>query len=293
MLRIAGLPVWVGPSDVVTGARAVMGWTEEAVEVVASLPERASTLLDDVEALVARIATVADRVEGIADRADVIVGSVDEVLVGVRTAVTSVDAVLADADGLVRRVDPLLIEVRTAAGGAAELVTRAAGVAEEAAGLVARASTVADGAAELVAGAVTVADGAGAVMEKATVVADRAGTVVEQASGAADGATELLAVYQPIARQAAPLARRFVEEFSEEEVHAAIRLVDQLPQLTEHMENDIMPILATLDRVGPDVHELLDQLKEMRQAIQGIPGLGFFRRRGEREDAEENGGNGR
>jgi hypothetical protein len=31
MLRIAGLPVWVGPSDVVTGARAVMGWTEEAV----------------------------------------------------------------------------------------------------------------------------------------------------------------------------------------------------------------------------------------------------------------------
>jgi hypothetical protein len=55
------------------------------------------------------------------------------------------------------------------------------------------------------------------------------------------------------------------------------------------METDIMPILATLDRVGPDVHELLEQLKEVRQAIQGIPGLGFFRRRGERADAEENG----
>jgi hypothetical protein len=98
----------------------------------------------------------------------------------------------------------------------------------------------------------------------------------------------MLAVYQPIARRAAPLAERFVEEFSEEEVRAAIRLVDQLPQLTEHMETDIMPILATLDRVGPDVHELLEQLKEVRQAIQGIPGLGFFRRRGERADAEEN-----
>jgi hypothetical protein len=126
------------------------------------------------------------------------------------------------------------------------------------------------------------------VIGKATAVADRAGAVVDQAAGAADGASELLAVYQPIAHRAAPLANRFVEEFSEDEVHAAIRLVDQLPQLTEHMERDIMPILATLDRVGPDVHELLEQLKEVRQAIQGIPGLKFFRRRGEREDAEEN-----
>jgi hypothetical protein len=132
-----------------------------------------------------------------------------------------------------------------------------------------------------------VADSAGVVIGKATAVADRAGTVVDQAAGAADGASELLAVYQPIARRAAPLASRFVEEFSEDEVRAAIRLVDQLPQLTEHLETDIMPILATLDRVGPDVHELLEQLKEVRQAIQGIPGLGFFRRRGERQDTEE------
>ena len=49
-----------------------------------------------------------------------------------------------------------------------------------------------------------------------------------------------------------------------------------------------MPILATLDRVGPDVHELLEQLKQVRQAIQGIPGLRYFSRRGEREDTQEN-----
>jgi D-serine deaminase-like pyridoxal phosphate-dependent protein len=112
---------------------------------------------------------------------------------------------------------------------------------------------------------------------------------VDQAAGAASGASDLLVTYQPIAERAAPLARKFVEEFSEEEVRAAVRMVDQLPQLTEHLETDIMPILATLDRVGPDVHELLEQLKEVRQAIQGIPGFGFFRRRGERDDGEENG----
>jgi len=72
---------------------------------------------------------------------------------------------------------------------------------------------------------------------------------------------------------------------SEQEVHAAIKLIDQLPALTEHMEQDIMPILATLDRVGPDVHELLNVTRDLRQAILGLPGLAFFRRRGEnRED---------
>ena len=52
------------------------------------------------------------------------------------------------------------------------------------------------------------------------------------------------------------------------------------------METDIMPILATLDQVGPDVHELLDVLKDVRLAIQGVPGFALFRRRGADTDDE-------
>lgn len=70
-------------------------------------------------------------------------------------------------------------------------------------------------------------------------------------------------------------------------MRAAIRLVDQLPKFTEHMEDDIMPILTTLDRVGPDVHELLDVLKEVRQAIVGIPGFKLLSRRGARRRRAE------
>jgi hypothetical protein len=37
--------------------------------------------------------------------------------------------------------------------------------------------------------------------------------------------------------------------------------------------------------VGPDVHELLDVLKDVRLAIQGVPGFRTLRRRGaDRED---------
>ena len=50
-------------------------------------------------------------------------------------------------------------------------------------------------------------------------------------------------------------------------------MVDQLPQLAHHIETDVLPILVTLDRVGPDVHQLLEVLQDVRLAIQGVPGF--------------------
>ena len=55
VVRIAGLPVWVGPTELVAGAREVLGWTDEAIGVVADLPERVSRLLDVVEGLAGRV----------------------------------------------------------------------------------------------------------------------------------------------------------------------------------------------------------------------------------------------
>ncbi|HVL85552.1 MAG TPA: hypothetical protein VM367_14880, partial [Pseudonocardia sp.] len=86
VLRIAGLPVF-GPSDLVAAARAVVGWTDEAVDVMARLPERLSGLLDDVEVLVVRVGSVVER-------AEVVLGSVE--------------VAMADVTSLVARVDPVV-----------------------------------------------------------------------------------------------------------------------------------------------------------------------------------------
>ena len=163
-------------------------------------------------------------------------------------------------------------------------MSRVDAVADDASGLVRRVSVVAEDATGLVARVGGVADAAGGLVQTAGSVTGRAGEIVEQASGTSTGAAELLGLYRPLAERAAPLAQRFVDELSEDEVQAAIRLVDHLPALTESVETDILPILATLDRVGPDVHELLDVLKEVRQAISGIPGFTFLRRRGSEKD---------
>jgi len=166
---------------------------------------------------------------------------------------------------------------QTVAGLPAEairLLSRLGGLIEQAETLLARADRLLGSAEQTV-----------AAVNDAT---RKAEDVVARADATTRSVQRLTDEYAPIAERIAPLARQFVGELTEHEVRAAIRLTDQLPALTEHVENDIMPILATLDRVGPDVHELLDVTQDLRQAILGLPGFGFFRRRGEdREEAEQ------
>ena len=119
-----------------------------------------------------------------------------------------------------------------------------------------------------------------AISRADTTVTDAARAIVEAAQ-ATHAAMALLDTWRPIAEQAAPLAGRFVQELSAEELLAAIRAIDQLPALTAHLQNDVMPLLATLDRAGPDVHELLDVVKDVRETIAAIPGFTFLRKRGE------------
>ena len=38
-----------------------------------------------------------------------------------------------------------------------------------------------------------------------------------------------------------------------------------------------------VDRVGPDIHELLAVVEDLRQVVTGLPGIGFLRRRGDDE----------
>ena len=178
-------------------------------------------------------------------------------------------------DAVVGRVEGVLTDVTAVAGGAQALVGRVDQVAE-------RAAEVAEGAAGVVERAGGVADSADQVVERIIPVTGAAEAVLESVGATSAGARALLEIFQPIAERGAPMLRQFVDEFSEEEVQALIRLVDQVPMFTEHMETDIMPILATLDRVGPDVHELLDVLKDVRLAIQGVPGFRMLRRRGGR-----------
>lgn len=60
----------------------------------------------------------------------------------------------------------------------------------------------------------------------------------------------------------------------------ADHLMDQAERHLEHTEG-LVPVLKQVDKLGPDVAELLRVTDEVRRAVLGIPGVGMIWRRGQ------------
>ncbi|MFE0531475.1 hypothetical protein ACFW0V_28140 [Micromonospora parva] len=193
-----------------------------------------------------------------------------------------VEALLARINGVVDRIEATLDRTDQVLTDAEAAVREVAVISAAATTAIDTATTVATAAANVVADADRVSRTAATVVAKADGVAGRAAVTVGTAAEAAATAAELMTAYEPALRRAAPMTERFVEQLSHEEITAAIHLIDELPKLKEHLTADILPILATLDRVGPDLHDLLDVTRDLKLAVAGIPGLGMLRRRGEK-----------
>jgi hypothetical protein len=247
------------PSSLIDLARAAVGQVVETAAAVATIPVRAVSLLGQAELLVTRITVLADEAAGLIDRVGGILTEAQETSAAANRAVSAAEMITADASRIV---------------GAAEVITSGAGL------LVEQASGITEGAGELVAGAAGVLTGAAGATDAAT-------AVVARAEAATAEVIQMLDVYAPILRKAGPLAANFVEELSPEEVTSAIRMVDELPRLREHLIDDVMPLLGKLDQVGPDLHSLLEVTRDLHLAIAGLPGLKLLRRRGEERVAEE------
>jgi uncharacterized protein YoxC len=116
-------------------------------------------------------------------------------------------------------------------------------------------------------------------------------TRADQALGRADALIErggpLLDAYQQPLADLAPSIQRLATTLDPAEVEALVTLIDRLPQLVTHLDKDILPVLASLDGVGTDVHDLLDTVQDLRQVVKGFPGSRLFRRRGAEEIAQE------
>ncbi|MGX4710169.1 ribulose 1,5-bisphosphate carboxylase large subunit [Rhodococcus sp. DMF-1] len=191
---------------------------------------------------------VLDRTVEVAEFAVSVPGRVVNLLETTEALVGRIDGVVTDAREIVARIDDVVTEARATVGRVGEVV-----------------------------------DSSSAVVGEAATVARRAQDVVASAGRTSDSAGELLDTYAPMATRAAPLAGQFIDELSAEEVHAAVVLLDQLPELADRM-TALMPILGTLETVAPEIHELLGVAKDVRQAIVGVPGFDFLRRRGENKE---------
>lgn len=180
-----------------------------------------------------------------------------------------------------------VLESAVAAAGAVETAISLVPRAVEA---MARVEELLDRAEAAVVRVEAVAESAAATQARAAEVVDAAAAVSRRAGQSIDGVARLsgradlaLQTWEPILRRLAPQAQRFADALTDGEVDAAIAIVDRFPQVLEHMETDVLPILRTLDRVGPDLHEMLEVVEDLRRVVTGFPGIGMLRRRGDEE----------
>jgi hypothetical protein len=180
------------------------------------------------------------------------------------------------------------------AAAAAEAVETAIGLVPRAADALTRVEALLDRAEQVVTRAEAVADEAAesnakvrATVDGAAVVTRDAGRRVDGAGGLVDRLDTLLGTWEPLGRRLAPQASRLADSLSGHEVDSAIALIDRMPVVLEHLDTDLLPVLRTLDRVGPDLHELLEVVEDLRRVVTGLPGVGLLRRRGDDEPTDD------
>ena len=83
-----------------------------------------------------------------------------------------------------------------------------------------------------------------------------------------------------------PTLRTLADTTSPGEVAALVRMVDQLPQLSARVQDDVLPVLARLGSVAPDLHDLLVASQELNEMLGKLPGMGRIKRRLDEEHDE-------
>ncbi len=116
------------------------------------------------------------------------------------------------------------------------------------------------------------------------VIVRTAGTVgsveptLERAADLVARAERLLDTLGPSLEKLEPTLRTLAGTTDEDEVAALVSLLDHLPHLVTALDEDILPILASLDTVGPDIHRLLETTQDLVTMMAKVPGLRRLRR---------------
>ena len=181
--------------------------------------------------------------------------------------------------GAVPRVLALLDQAEALVTRASGIVDRVDAVADAATAEVARVGAVVDAATAEVARV-------GAVVDAAATQIGRVDAVVGDAGVQVGRAAVLIDLLEPSLTTLEPTLRTLADTTHPEEVAALVTLIDHLPAVTLQVERDILPIMASLGSVAPDLHELLDVSRELNEILGKIPGIGRLKRRVEEEDED-------
>jgi ABC-type transporter Mla subunit MlaD len=206
-----------------------------------------------------------EQVLGLVPRAAELVGQLERIAARAEAALDGLDRTRQRADELVDRAGGVIGETDRVLTAAAEMVRRTE---------------------RLLSGTDELLSGAGQVTKRADVLIGETGQVVTGAQQLTGEAGQLLGRFGPTLSRLAPLADRLAETTSPAEVDAVVGLIDLLPELVDRIRQEILPILASMTNVAPDIRELLETTQEFAEVLGSLPGLGRIKRRVEERHEE-------
>ncbi len=170
------------------------------------------------------------------------------------------------------------------------LVPRAAALLEAAEDLVERVHQVVDRAEGAVTRAEQTLDRAESTVTSVAGTIDRVDAVIGAAEETVKSAAKVTDGLAPSLERMQPTLETLAETTHPEEVKALVHVIDMLPEVTDAMRDDVLPLLKTLDNVGPDLRELLLVSRELYEMLGSLPGMGRIKKRVEDEQEDELGG---
>lgn len=117
------------------------------------------------------------------------------------------------------------------------------------------------------------------VVETAGQAARAAAATVEQVGTLTASAAPLLESYSEPLRRLEPTVRRIADTIDPHEIEALVTLIDRLPRLASAMDGDVLPMLGRIEKFGPDLNQMLDNVSDLNRMVNRMPKV--FRRRRE------------
>lgn len=191
-------------------------------------------------------------------------------------------------DGLMRIPGPhdlltAAVTVKDGVTDAADLWPRTLDLIDRVEAMVGRGEALLEQAEELLAQAALTRAHVDEVADAAAETSARAAALVARAEALTAVGEQTLPRLQPmvepltaLADKALPIASEVVASVERDEVLALVGVIDRLPEA-----------LLQIDRIAPDVHQILESVTDLAHAAQGLPGMGSLIRRGERKDDDD------
>lgn len=154
-------------------------------------------------------------------------------------------------------------------------------------GAVPRVLSLLDQAENLLVRATSAIDQVDAVTRDAARVVARTSGVVDQAEAQVSRLTPLLDGLEPSLTKLQPTLETLADTTNPAEVAALVKLVDHLPELSQRLEDELLPMMAALGTVAPDIHDLLAVSRELNDMLAKLPGLGRIKRRIDEQQGED------